>query len=207
MIEDCPLFTVVDEATAEECKWTTPKLLGGEDVFGPLKSLPGMLDSIIGDDSGEDNVVSSAAPVPTLTYAPGTYPSDPASPLPGQIFKETSVAIDQASSLIPSVSVPAATDVAAADVGALAETAAAPATTAAPELEPVDDAAASFYSTQYITKGNLISKILWEEEVVYVTEKNDVTTTVTITSAAPADVPARRRRRSHIHGHGHGRHI
>lgn len=111
---------------------------------------------------------------PTLAYTPGDKPTDSARPLPGQVFKESSKEADA----------PAPTSAASAPVAAAA---AAADTTEAPEPSP------SFYSTQYITAGNTVSKILWEEELVYVTQYAEETATVT--------APANKRRRSHLHGH------
>lgn len=210
-IEDCAVFNVVDEATAAECSLNTPKALSSEDVKGPLKALPGDVEITLGDGStegGDEPSPTSATVAPTLTYKPGETPSDPAAPLPGQIFKESSSAYVAPAPTTTSAS----TSTVKPDVGALeipettepapvpTTTSAPPAVTPSPELEPVESE--SYISTQYVTDGNVVSKILWEEEVVYVTELEDATTTVVV----PAPSAKRRRRGAHLHGHGH-RHI
>ncbi|RGP78004.1 glyoxal oxidase precursor [Fusarium longipes] len=231
-IEDCPLFDVVSEEKAKTCEMKMPKALEHEDCKGPMKSLPGSNGDASGDVEKPDP--TTLKPAPTLTYAPGERPENSASPLPGQIFKvssayeapapgTTSVNIEKPSPIYSKISVssepPALlpTIEAVADVGAVAiepttsVEALPPTTTPAPEFLPVTDTK-SFYSTQYITNGNLVSKILWEEEVVYVTDIKEEVVVVTVTSTAiatpsvgpaPAAAPARRRRRgAHLHGHG-----
>jgi hypothetical protein len=161
--------------------------------------------------------------VPTLSYSPGDRPENSASPLPGQVFKvssayqapapgpssKTSSVVAAIPSIeskpsVPVVLAPIPTIEAVPDVdlgaAALKETTSvgetvvpsAPTTTPAPELVPVTDTK-SFYSTQYVTNGNLVSKILWEEEVVYVTDLQEETVIVTVTSTAvvgPSAAPA-----------------
>ncbi|CAG7565647.1 unnamed protein product [Fusarium equiseti] len=244
-IEDCPLFDVVSEEKAKTCEMKMPKALENEDCKGPLKALPGSNGD---SDEIEKPDPTGAKPAPTLTYAPGERPTNSASPLPGQIFKvssaygapapgPSSVNTEKPSPIYSKISEPSApallpTIEAVADVGAVAieqttsVEAEAPTTTPAPQFEPVEETK-SFYSTQYITNGNLVSKILWEEEVVYVTDLKEEVVVVTVTSTAiatpsvgpapaaappappaaeapPAAAPARRRRRgAHLHGHGH----
>lgn len=188
-IEDCPLFDVVDEAKATSCglQLPLPQLLFSENVKGPVAKLPGNVE--VGGGSGDKGSghVPSAAPVPTLPYAPGERPSNPAAPLPGQIFKDKS----SPPAAAPATSTSAVAYAAAATpvVQPTTPPPPPPATTPAPETK-------SYYSTQYITSGNVVSKILWEEQFVY------VTTTV----QAPAGAAGRRRRRAaHMHGHGHGK--
>ncbi|KAF4339569.1 glyoxal oxidase precursor [Fusarium beomiforme] len=231
-IEDCPLFNVVSEEKATSCEMKLPKALANEDVKGPMKQLPGGDEVSYGDGSDEKPDPTGGVHAPTLTYSPGDRPENSASPLPGQVFKvssaygapapgpssKTSTSVEHKTSL-PSdgVIIPS---IAAGDVGVAAlkessnaETPSAPAptTTPAPELQPVTDTK-SYFSTQYVTNGNLVSKILWDEQVVYVTDLAEEVVVVTITStavatpsaaaAAPAP-PKRRRRGAHLHGHGH----
>lgn len=176
-IEDCALFNVVDQATATSCKLDNPlpkSLLGEiENILGPMASLPGNV-AIFGDDGNPDQpeVPSSTTSKPSLTYAPGSAPSNPASPLPGQVFK----ALGSDTSSAPAPTLPSAPVAAAA---AVTET---PTTTAQP----------SYYSTQFITNGNTVSEILWEELIVTVTE----------TVESPAETASyAKKRRSHLHGH------
>lgn len=217
MISDCPLFDVVSEAKAEMCEMKLPSLIADEDVLGPLSKLPGGVKITLGGDSDDDDddeaASTTSAAKPVLTYAPGVVPEHSESPLPGQIFKETSVeaAPAQATTLIPAVAAPVPTSAAGVEIaaagGVFAEASAEPpATTAAPEIAPVGDGA-GFISTEYVTKGNIVSKILWQEEVVYETVEDDVTTTLTVgADGVPPAAPVRRRRRSHLHAHNHRRH-
>ncbi|KAF5012454.1 hypothetical protein FDECE_1506 [Fusarium decemcellulare] len=222
-IEDCPLFDVISESEATSCEMELPKVLAKEDVLGPMIKLPGGTGSSYGDgsDDGASQAPGSTAGVkPTLSYTPGDRPENSASPLPGQVFKETSAYEAPAPSLaLPSSqttliqiaqSVPGVDGSVGAAVAdpTIAEAptsipTSAPATTPAPEPAPPTDTK-SYWSTQYITNGNLVSKILWDEKIVYVTELAVETEVVTVTSMAVVTPEARRRRRgAHLHGHGH----
>ncbi|KEY63964.1 hypothetical protein S7711_08689 [Stachybotrys chartarum IBT 7711] len=206
-IEDCPIFDVVDEATAKSCEITVPDELADEDVVGPVAKMPG------GDEGSPEggDAEPTNAPQPTLSYVPGQIPENPASPLPGDVFLETSAYVAPAPTTLNTVSVPPAPStsaeaVAAAVVEAPVEEppAPAPTTTPAPEVIPAEDSA-RYFSTQYITNGNVVSKILWYEERVTVTAVLDSTTTIVVPEA-PTDSPQRKRRAAHLHGHGHGHH-
>ncbi|POR33764.1 Uncharacterized protein TPAR_06046 [Tolypocladium paradoxum] len=196
-IEDCPLFNVVDEGKARSCgmQLPLPQLLFGENVKGPVANLPGNVE--VGGGSGHNgngHAPSSAAPMPTLTYAPGERPSDAASPLPGQIFKDKSSSTSASAPTTPTSAATYGAD-AIPDVQPTTPPPPPPATTPAPETK-------SYYSTQYVTNGNVVSKILWEEQFVYATQYADTTTTI----ESPAGAAGRRRRRgAHLHGHGHGK--
>ncbi|TQV95619.1 hypothetical protein V2A60_000804 [Cordyceps javanica] len=197
-IQDCPLFNVVDEATATSCKLqkSLPETLATEikNFLGPMAQLPGDL-SVFGDnDNPSKPETNSGAPVatpasvskPTLSYTPGEKATNSASPLPGQVFKQ---ADSESLSSAASAPAPAPTVPSAPVAVAAAVTEEAPITTAA----PTTPAAPSYYSTQYITNGNTVSMILWQAEVVTVTETAEAIATET--------VDASRRRRSHLHGH------
>jgi hypothetical protein len=205
LISDCPLFNIVDEATARDCSFTPPGALADEDVEGPLSVLPGGVEITYEDGSPEDALPSLPA-VPTLSYTPGVVPTDPATLLPGQIFVESSA--DAAAA--PTTSEPVAVQVAAVVPSSSSEPPPpppAPTPAPVPEPEPVDPNV-SYVSTQYITNGNIVSEILWKEEVVWVTEVVDMTTTVVMRRAEPTPEPGptRRRRGAHLHGHRHGHH-
>lgn len=150
-IEDCPLFNVVDHNTATSCKLQNklPKAASNEDVRGPMIGLPGGVKITFADghEEGSSAPKSSAAPKPSLTYSAGERPSNAASPLPGQVFKEKAAAA-----------------------------AAAAAVTSAP-APPVVSKAPEFFSTEFITKGNTVSEILWKQELVTVTETVDAVET------------------------------
>ncbi|OAQ95626.1 hypothetical protein LLEC1_03641 [Akanthomyces lecanii] len=190
LIDDCPLFKVVDKDTAESCKLETPlpQQLSTEikNIFGPMANLPGGL-SVFGDGGdpskpetgGDSPSTGTATSKPTLGYTPGVTASNSASPLPGQVFKQ----VDSESS--GSTPTPAPTTAPSAPSAPLA--AAAAVTEASTTPEP------SYFSIQFITHGNTVSKILWEEELVTVTETLEPTATKTVDAA--------KRRRSHLHGH------
>ncbi|KAM0078215.1 hypothetical protein ACKRZS_009740 [Fusarium odoratissimum] len=237
-IEDCPLFDVVSEQKATSCEMKLPKALANEDVKGPMKELPGGDGVPYGDGSDvEQPDPTDGAHAPTLTYSPGDRPENSASPLPGQVFKVSSAygapapgpssktttkdvpsSVEQKPSLSTDEVLIPTIDAGNVGAAALKEStiaeplpASAPTTTPAPELQPVTETK-SYFSTQFVTNGNLVSKILWDEEVVYVTDLQEEVVVVTVTStavvtpsAAPAAAPPRRRRRgAHLHGHGHG---
>lgn len=184
-IEDCPLFDVISQQEATSCKLdkATPKILQLENVLGPALQLPGNVKITLGggEESQPEDPAPTQAEKPTLAYTPGELPTDSARPLPGQVFKETSKGGDASSPAPTSESAPSAPIAAAA---AAADTTEAP-TPQAPEP--------SFYSTQYITNGNIVTKVFWEEQLVYVTETVDATATVT--------APANRKRHAHLRGH------
>ncbi|KAK5993727.1 hypothetical protein PT974_07164 [Cladobotryum mycophilum] len=199
-IEDCPLFNVVDQGKATQCELQRmPQVLEKERVDGPMGELPGNVKITFGDGSAEPGNDKpghgpSSVVLPTLTYKPGETASASGSPLPGQVFKQrpsvltTSPAAPTSTSSSTSVASPTIPDVQAESV--------APTTTPAPESVPVSQSA-SFFSTQFITNGNIVSEIFWKEELVVVTRSVDATTTVTATPA-PHFKPRR-----HFHGHGH----
>lgn len=183
-IEDCPLFNVVDHATATSCKLdnSVPQALFAEvqDILGPLASLPGDL-AVFGDNNDPNSPEVTLGPKPSLSYTAGTKPTDPASPLPGQVFKQ----VDNEPSSAPA---PAPTASSAAPPPPPPVANAAAVTEAPAPPSPTH----SFFSTQFVTQGNTVMKILWESVEVTVTETADV----------PAATPAAaNRRRSHLHGH------
>lgn len=206
-IQDCPVFDVVSEAEATTCELQKlPEALKNEDGKGPLLKLPGGGPAGGGSEPAKTSSPPEL-PVPSLTYKPGEYPSAPAYPLPGQVFKESSSANVAPAPTSTSSSAPAAVDFGAKGAQAPASSAPPPppppppATTPSPVYAPVDPSI-SYFSTQYVTKGNVVNKILWEEQLVYVTKVQDVTKTVTATSP-----PSQRRRRmAHLHAHGQRRH-
>ncbi|KAH6611387.1 hypothetical protein Trco_001407 [Trichoderma cornu-damae] len=172
-IEDCPIFNVVDESVAMQCKLEDmPARLRSEDGNGPFNELPGM-----GSGSGDDDMPSSTptkgSSAPTLPYQPGVTAPVKGSPLPGQVFKDASTDVSSG--------------VYIAAVGSSK-----PSVTEAPVA----------VSTQYITVGNIVSEIVWEQEIVTVTEDAGPSTTVTVTATGPR--PAKLRRGVHGHGHVHG---
>ncbi|KAH6691339.1 WSC domain-containing protein [Plectosphaerella plurivora] len=214
-IVDCPLFDIVSEDVARQCSIDVPDELKDEDVVGPRASLPGELGII-----WEDHVEGGGKPISsdvlnTISNFPpnqlSTYEYVPVIPTPNS----------PEAAPVESTPSPAPSPIPSGDFGAahieLAPVAAEPspeppATTPAPVPEPVTaEESKYFVSTQTVTQGNVVSIIYWEEEIVYVTEYEDITTTLTVTAQPSAvtgppseepDVEAR----DLVHGHAH-RHL
>ncbi|KAM0280472.1 hypothetical protein ACHAQH_004051 [Verticillium albo-atrum] len=220
-ILDCPLFDIVSEQKARECKMKLPDILAKEDCDGPMKALPGDMPIIFGDGheeySGdapqEPTFVPSLAPKPVTGSTAYVYPAQstqqaaPVVPSPAPV-PEPEVPEPELPSPVPAIPAAASSD------GGLFAAAAVPSSESpsepaqpsiTPEVKPpvlVENK--SYYSTQTLTVGNMVSIIYWEEETVFVTEYHDETTTVTVT-AEPTRVPAPAARlRRHMHGHGRG---
>ncbi|KAL7823829.1 hypothetical protein V8C26DRAFT_383986 [Trichoderma gracile] len=187
LIQDCPLFNVVDESVATQCHLEDmPAHLLKEDGNGPFAKLPGGGSAGSSPSSGghghgqPSSTPTKGAVAPTLPYQPGVTAPSKASPLPGQVFKENDAAGASgynADAIEPAVT--PAPGVSAADVGA------------------------EFVSTQYITVGNVVSEILWKQAVVTVTAEPEPSTTVTVTATGPRPVKHRRSGHGHSHGHAH----
>ena len=164
----CPLFTIQDEYTSNQCKMPMPAIVSNDKVEGPgLFDLPGGLKDV-GDVS---------PPISSVPYSPGSTPTG-SQFAPGQIFHATETG--SAPSVVQQ-NVPA------------------------PETPP---AAMSYdaVSTQLATANHVVTEVVWEQAIAYVTEEVDVITTVTVGAEAPK-MKARRRSEAHVrrHGrHGHG---
>ncbi|KAF9876986.1 hypothetical protein CkaCkLH20_05252 [Colletotrichum karsti] len=197
-IDDCPLFTLQSESDVKQCSMNVPTILSKENVTGPDNILPGNVAITYADGSSEGGDVSASASstivlptltIPSLSYKPGKTATG--NPLPGEVFHESGkagygttssapVSAEAASSQAPEVSTPEQTPTPIFE-----------SITAAPTSAP------EFVSTQTITNGHTVSIIYWEEEIVYVTEYEDITSTLTVTaSATPAALRAR-----HLHHH------
>lgn len=192
LIEDCPLFNVVDQSVATQCHLEDmPANLRKEDGNGPFNKLPGG-DPVGGSGSGSGSSPSSGGhghskptptkggPAPVLPYLPGVTAPNKGSPLPGQVFKEGDGSGGMQIAAVESYK---------------------PSVTGAP-AGPAPNVQAGFISTQYITVGQVVSEILWKQAVVTVTEEPQPSTTVTVTATGAR--PAKHRRSAHGHGHGHG---
>lgn len=208
-IEDCSVFTVIDEAEAKMCSFAKPLGIMAEQLLDNLDMLPGDVPITYEDGKPDSGKPSSK---PSLTYQPGASASESA--LPGQVFKEssTSVAPEPTTTSESVEPTPPVVNVAAVATSSTSSSAPAPTTTPAPSAAPVDPNV-EYFSTQYVTNGNLVSKILWQEEVVWETEIVDSSTTVTVRGGPPSSVPAPepaapvRRRAAHLHGHGRHHHF
>ncbi|KAK1983975.1 hypothetical protein LZ30DRAFT_748238 [Colletotrichum cereale] len=198
-IEDCPLFDIQDEAATRTCQMKVPSVLSLENVTGPVPILPGNVAITFGDGHSEGGaapiipspVVPSSVPAPpALTYKPGKTAT--ANPLPGEVFLETANKPygSPSSSSTMTTTEPTPTPI-------IVQVTPPPPPPPSSSSQPT----MSFASTQTITNGNVVSIIYWEEEVVYVTEYEDITSTYTVTPT-PTPSPALRAKR-HLHQHRH----
>lgn len=183
-IQDCPLFNVVDEGKATSCQMRKSPLqaLFAENVLGPMAKLPGNIE--VGGSASHGPAPAKSSPGPNLTYRPGEKPSDPAAPLPGQAFKEKAKSGSSAPTPPPPPPPPASTS-----------------TVVTPAPPPPADPP-TFYSTQYITSGTVVKKILWVESVVTVTDFGGQPAEATPAAAALAGHKHRRHAARHAHVHG-----
>ncbi|KUI61089.1 hypothetical protein VP1G_08259 [Cytospora mali] len=87
-ISDCPLFTIQDEATQNECKFEMPSNVIDELIEGPLTSLPGDVPIAWGPGPATDAnpTTPSTIVIPTLTYSAGSTASVNGSYVPGNAF-------------------------------------------------------------------------------------------------------------------------
>ncbi|ROV90211.1 hypothetical protein VMCG_10258 [Cytospora schulzeri] len=188
-IQDCPLFTIQDEATQKECKFDLPSELVDDLLEGPLDSLPGGVGIAWGPGPATEahpEQPSTSVVLPTLTYSAGSTASVNGSYVPGNAFVGvTSTSGTPAASAVP------VGDAVKADVGITSAASA-------------DSVSATATATSYLTSTNsaglvIINEVVYEEVITYVTEST--TTTVYQEPSAPAV----RRRGGHQHRHVHGR--
>ncbi|KAF3022901.1 hypothetical protein E8E14_000378 [Neopestalotiopsis sp. 37M] len=194
LLSDCPLFNIQSEEDQRACTIESmPLTLSLENVVGGvadiLESLPGNVAIKYGPepanaDGGSESTskassktsassASTSYSAPTLTYKPASSTS-------GAIFLEQASSSAAATSVL---SVQGAGKVAA------------PATTAAASLADAADGYETVM-TSYITNGNVVQEIVYEEAVVTVTEE-----TVTTVTVSPAE-----RKRDHMKRHNHHHH-
>lgn len=186
-VQDCPVFTLQDQPTMNECKIDLPGELLKEAVEGPISSLPGDVQVFWGPgpasvDSSEATAPSSIV-LPTLTYSAGSTASVNGSFVPGNAFKAASTPKPE--------SVPMADAVKGAAV-----------VTPAPEPTGTADeiVTSTAYETTTLADGTvMVNEVIYEEVIDYVT----VATTTTV-YVDPTAAPAARRRSAHAH---HNRHV
>ncbi|OHF01798.1 hypothetical protein CORC01_02989 [Colletotrichum orchidophilum] len=205
-IEDCPLFSLQDEADSVQCEMKVPDIVAKDNVTGPDAQLPGNCPITYADGSSEGGNAAPASSTPSipapsgpvLTYKPGKTAS--ANPLPGEVFQETGKIPYGSSSSVSKSFV----------AEAIANPTPTPQPTPTPVFEPVTTSTPASsstpgqvcVSTQTITAANTVSIICWEEDIVYVTEYEDITATLTVTPTPSASTPAMRAKR-HLHQHLH----
>ena len=181
-ITDCPIFNIVDDYTQNQCSIELPRQLATESVSGVIgTTLPGNVAIQYGPQpatAANPGPRTTTVAVPTQSYVPGTTVSGSTYGAGGIFNLPKSSSTTSASSKTPNLAqiMPTPT----------------PATPA-----PADDPNA--FSTQYITNGLLVTEVIWEKEIVYVTEEQVEIQTVTVGGAAKA------RRMAHMHAH-QGRH-
>ncbi|KAH8664253.1 hypothetical protein BX600DRAFT_498067 [Xylariales sp. PMI_506] len=181
-IGDCPLFNIVDTETQGECSISLPQSLVMEDVTGPaaLTALPGNVEIQYGPQEatmatdGLSNSVSTTLNAPLLTSS--------------SVATSTSHTDHAGDGIM------------AQDV----DSTAAPATiTSAPTSNSDSGHTYQTVSTEYRTSGSQVDEIVWEAEVVYVTEVDVITVTATPTLNAAG---SNKQRRQHHWQHAHHRH-
>ena len=181
-IEDCPIFNLQDDYTQNQCSINVPSQLATESVTGVIgTTLPGNVAIQYGPQpatAANPGPRTTTVAVPTQSYVPGTT-------VTGSTYGAGGIFHNSGSSTTVSVT---------SNTPNLAQIVPTP-TPAMPT--PADDPNA--FSTQYITNGLLVTEVIWEKEIVYVTEEQVDIQTVTVDGAAKA------RRVAHMHAH-QGRH-
>lgn len=191
LISDCPLFTIQDAATYDQCKFPIPPALKSENVIGPaLAALPGnandapeaapsvAVPSVAVPSVAVPSVPAPSTPaaVPTLSHSAGVSASSGSEYLPGQVFVEST-----ATSATPAATAPPAVAAAAA----VTTPAPAPASTPLKAGEEI-------VGTTLVTKaGQVMEMVMIQQDV-----------TVTVESTTTVSVNERRRKR-HLHQHAH----
>jgi len=74
-----------------------------------------------------------------------------------------------------------------------------------PPTTPTPAVSYEAVSTQMVSVSNIVTEVVWEKAIVYVTEEIDVVTTVTV-NGEPPKMKARRRMEGHVRRHGHHGH-
>lgn len=227
-IEDCPLFTIQSLADAQACQIDIPADLASDNTAGPAASLPGsvapfgdymdvtMLETYnpalsfqptstegLEGGFGAGTVVAqnagatgdaAAAPVPTT-------PSSPAAGVAATTAVNAQIVANIHSDNVFVSSVASSSPVAAPPSPSPSPSSPSSVTTAPPS-SPSGETHVNVISTQYITAGNMVTEILWEETIVYVTEDPETIVTTITTTPAAAVKP---RFHNHLRRHRRGR--
>ncbi|KAL1890148.1 hypothetical protein Sste5346_008441 [Sporothrix stenoceras] len=229
-IEDCPLFTIQSLADAQACQIDIPANVASDNTAGPAASLPGgvapfgdymdvtMLEtynpalsfqptstqgleggfgagSVVAQNAGATGDAAAAgAPVPTTAGAAATSAINAqivANLHSDNVFASSAAAASPSSSPAPPPSPsPSPSPSTPSSV------------TTAPPSSPSGETHVNVISTQYITVGNMVTEILWEETIVYVTEDPETIVTTVTTTPAAAVKP---RFHNHMRRHRRGR--
>jgi hypothetical protein len=191
MLSDCPLFTLISEDEQRKCKIPTPPMIASEKLAGIIGDvLPGGVEIQYGPAPAVHKGSQIALPSISLP-APNV--------LPGGVFQEKPTSTPEVQA------VPEPTP----EVQEVPEPTSSPTPTPSPiPSDPPVPEGYELVRTDYVTNGNVVSKIVVIETVEYVMM---ATETVTVT-ATPGVEKARREvqhlhlHRRHQHGHGHGAH-
>lgn len=197
--EDCKIFNLQSDDKARECKMPIPSILRSEEVTKPGKNLPGGVQI----QYGPDRAVAGPGPVPVFNGN---------APIPGQVFQAAEPSQDAGLSVNQAPAAPSE------DPKPTVEAPAPPPTVEAPPPPPVvtpppppppaeKPVNPNAIRTEYITKDNIVSEIVYEEKLVYVTEEVVATSTVVVEAPpvkrAIRGSPAHMHRHRHAHGHQH----
>lgn len=215
------MFNLQSQTDASQCDMNVPSLLANENVMGPMASLPGgiQLGEFVGDlvdgvtdvigggqdpalggggsnaspeanapGNGVDKQPMPETPVESVPVQPASAAPVPAEPAPAAPVAEEPVSKESAyETPVSKESTPEQPQPAE------------PVITEAPKpVVPEEDL--DIVSTEYVRDGNVLSKIVWVEEVFYVTETAYETCTVTV------EPPKAKRARAHMHRHSHRHH-
>ncbi|KAL2179084.1 uncharacterized protein P884DRAFT_276164 [Thermothelomyces heterothallicus CBS 202.75] len=174
-ISDCPLFTILSEQEQKECRMPTPPMIASEKLSGLIgDTLPGNVPIAYGPEPANYKK-PLPDPLPALSSIVDNI-------LPGGVFqeKQTSISTSEEPTSTPTTT---------------------PTTTATPTpSEPPVPEGYELVRTDYVTNGNVVSKIVVIETVSTVMLE---TATVTVTATRTADIE---RREVHRHQHLHHRH-
>ena len=101
LIQDCPLFTIQSEEEQNKCKLKKlPEPIVDELVSGVVgKALPGNVQIQYGPGAATQvnpSPQTATVAVPSVGYSPGSSVTSGGNPLPGQVFKDTSIYEDPA---------------------------------------------------------------------------------------------------------------
>lgn len=184
-ISYCPLFTIISDAEQAECQFELPEALVKENVAGPMTELPGDVALAWGpepanDDDDNDATTTTSVSLSSLGYSAGSTASVNGSVVPGNVFKG------------------ATTTTTATATGGVGGVRGAVAATATPDISLMTEGT-STYTYSQASGVVIVSEIVYEQEITYVTELTTTTVYVEPTGAA------RVRRDAHAHKHRHGR--
>lgn len=184
-ISACPLFTIISDEEQAACQFEMPEALVKEKIAGPLTELPGNVALAWGpapanDADSSDATTTTSVSLSSLGYSAGSTASVNGSVVPGNVFKGAS------------------TTTTATVTGGVGGVRGAIAATATPTAGLVTEGT-STYTYSQSSGVVIVSEIVYEQEITYVTELT--TTTVYVEPTAAARV----RRDAHAHQHRHRR--